>query len=124
MIDRATAVAAFLAEEQDGSQEPDALWDEMCRRWPGLTPEEGRRGAAIAAEILAGKIAEENAQAETMADTLRRANGDDAALRAEVAAAVQDWSEAEFREIADGTGIPLDHIRTVMAAIQRGDPLP
>lgn len=124
MIDRATAVAAFLAEEQDSSQEPDALWDEMCRRWPGLTPEDGRRGAAIAAEILGGKIAEESAQAETMADALRRANGDDAAFRAEVAAAVQGWGEAEYREIAEGTGVPLDQIRTVMAAIQRGDPLP
>lgn len=97
MTDRATAVAAFLAEEQDGSQEPDALWDEMRRRWPGLTPEEGRRSAAIAAEILGGKIAEESVQAEAMADALSRANGDDAALRAEMAAAVQvgaRWSSA------------------------------
>lgn len=40
------------------------------------------------------------------------------------AEAIADWGEAEFREMAEATGIPLEAIRSCMGAIQRGDETP
>lgn len=58
MIDRAPQVAAYLVERWDDGAGPNALWQELRERWPGLTREEATRGAHIAAELMAATIAE------------------------------------------------------------------
>lgn len=102
MIDHAPQVAAFLVERHDPVERPEGLWAEMCRRWPGLTVEEGERGAQIASEILAGTIAENAATYEVLEAT---------PIDQLTAIAVANWGEAEFQEVAAVAAIPLDAVR-------------
>lgn len=116
MNDRAPEVAAYFVERDADDIDPADLWIEVLQRWPDLTVEEGDRAAQIAAEILAAGIAEQRAEHAAIKAVF--------AQRGAVAQAVAHFGEAEFREIAEGSGIPLDAIRTCMQAIQRGEPLP
>lgn len=126
MTDRAPQVAAFLVERQANDIEPETLWAEMLVRWPSLTPEEGDRGARIAAEILAATIAENAAALDvaevTLAEDLDRAGGAEGAeLRARMATTVENLIEDELRGAAEGLGISPETVREFMQAIQSGE---
>lgn len=116
MNDRAPEVAAYLVERQADDIEPAELWLEVRERWPDLTVEEGSRGAQIAAEILAAGIAEQETERAAIKAMLAEGRA--------TAQAIAHLGETEFREIAEGAGIPLDAVRNAVQALQRGDPLP
>lgn len=77
MIDRGPEIAAYLTERELDGAGPNVLWAELQQRWPGLTREEGARGAKIAEEILAATLAEDITTREAVDDFLahRRETG-------------------------------------------------
>lgn len=88
MTDRAPQVAAYLAERQLDGAGPNTLWAELRQRWPGLTIEEGARGALIAEEILVSTLAENEVTHDAVEGVLTG--------RAAVAEAIAHLGEAEF----------------------------
>lgn len=66
MNDRAPEVAAYFVERQPTATDTARLWIELRERWPDLTVEEAERGARIADEILAARIAENEAVIDTV----------------------------------------------------------